>query len=141
MKTTATRTLEFDAGHRLVNHESKCAHCHGHRYKAEVTCEADTLDSIGRVIDFSAIKAALGSWIDTHWDHAMVVNETDRDLLDYLRLTKQRHYVMATNPTAENMAEHLMVIGNQLLLTSSIRIVKIKLWETPNCYVEVTCEN
>jgi len=138
MKTTATRKLEFDAGHRLMNHESKCAHCHGHRYVAEITVEANTLDDVGRVVDFSVIKRELGAWIDAHWDHAMVINERDYDLLDYLKNTEQRHYLMTTNPTAENMAQHLMIEGQKLLSDYGIMITKIRLWETPNCYAEVT---
>lgn len=49
---TVTRVLEFDAGHRVVNHESKCATLHGHRYKVEIVAAAPGLDSLGRVIDF-----------------------------------------------------------------------------------------
>ena len=39
MIAVITRKLEFDAGHRVMNHESKCATCHGHRYVLEVTAE------------------------------------------------------------------------------------------------------
>lgn len=138
MTITATRKLEFDAGHRLVNHESKCAHCHGHRYVVEVTAQANALDDIGRVIDFSVIKRILGAWIDKNWDHAMVVNTSDVELIRYLNSTNQRHYILDCNPTAENMASFLIKIGNDMLMHYGVTIVKIKLWETPNCFVEVT---
>jgi 6-pyruvoyltetrahydropterin/6-carboxytetrahydropterin synthase len=105
---------------------------------AEVTAQADSLDNIGRVIDFSVIKRELGAWLDDNWDHAMVVNQDDIELLRYLQSTQQRHYIMTCNPTAENMAQHLMEIGNILLQPFGVSLVKIKLWETPNCFVEVT---
>ena len=35
-----TRRLEFDAGHRIPNHQSQCRHLHGHRYALEVTLVA-----------------------------------------------------------------------------------------------------
>src|SRR5262249_14498003 len=53
---TCTRLLQFDAGHRVYQHEGKCANLHGHRYTAEITAQAEALDKIGRVIDFSVLK-------------------------------------------------------------------------------------
>ena len=37
MTTTCTRRIEFDAAHRVMEHESKCRHLHGHRYAIEAT--------------------------------------------------------------------------------------------------------
>lgn len=75
--TTITKRLEFDYGHRLVGHESKCAHYHGHRGAVEVTVEAEALDGVGRVIDFSAIKSEFGTWLDETFDHAMLLRDDD----------------------------------------------------------------
>jgi 6-pyruvoyltetrahydropterin/6-carboxytetrahydropterin synthase len=46
-KYSVTRALEFDAGHRLLNHESACFLPHGHRYKVEITCEGYDLNPAG----------------------------------------------------------------------------------------------
>lgn len=73
--THVTRRIEFDAGHRITRHESRCAHPHGHRYVAEVTVAAPELDPAGRVVDFGVMKQILGAWIDEHWDHACPVCE------------------------------------------------------------------
>ena len=32
---TCTRRIEFDAAHRVMGHEGKCKHLHGHRYALE----------------------------------------------------------------------------------------------------------
>ena len=53
---TITKKLEFDYGHRVLGHEGKCRHLHGHRGVAEVTVYAPSLDNLGRVVDFGAIK-------------------------------------------------------------------------------------
>ena len=74
---TITRRLEFDAGHRVFGHESKCATLHGHRYVVEVTAQAAKLDSVGRVIDFSVLKERIGAWLDEKWDHNVIVFEQD----------------------------------------------------------------
>ena len=36
-----TRRLEFDAGHRIPDHQSQCRHLHGHRYAIEITLAGD----------------------------------------------------------------------------------------------------
>ena len=53
---TCARRLEFDSGHRVLRHESKCRHVHGHRYVLELTCAAAQLDDLGRVIDFGVTR-------------------------------------------------------------------------------------
>lgn len=133
--TTCTRILEFDAAHRLVDHESLCAHLHGHRYRAEVECAAP-LDNIGRVVDFSVIKARVGGWVAEHWDHAAIVNAEDAALLGLLDgIGERRVYRLAGNPTAENIATELMRVASPML--APIRVVRVRIWETPNCFAEV----
>lgn len=82
--TKITRRFEFDMGHRVHGHESKCAYLHGHRYCVNVTCTAPSLDAIGRVIDFSVIKSAVGTWIDANWDHNVMLHEDDPLLHAYV---------------------------------------------------------
>lgn len=139
MKTTCTRILEFDAAHRVVNHESKCATLHGHRYKIEITAEADKLDSIGRVIDFSVLKEKIGTWLDTNWDHTTILFSEDVETIKALRWIPhfKEPFVAPWNPTAENMAEYLLndVCFKQLQDTG-VLVTRVRVWETPNCYAE-----
>lgn len=139
IKVSAVRILKFDAGHRVVNHESKCRTLHGHEYKAEIFCESKSgLDDLGRVIDFSVIKEKVGTWIDDNLDHNMIIFEHDCNLKHLQQCEGLKEvYVVPFNPTAENLAAHILEIGNQLLSDTPVEIVKIKLWETSNCYVEV----
>lgn len=138
---TITRKLEFDAGHRVHNHESKCGTLHGHRYVLEVTATAPELDQLGRVIDFSVLKEKIGTWIDDQWDHTTLVFQDDHQTHNAL-LSMPRFkppYVCAFNPTAENMAHHLLhEIIPFLMLGTGVQVTKLKLWETPNCFAEVT---
>jgi len=135
-----TRKIEFDAGHRLIGHESKCAHLHGHRYVAEITVEAPGLDKVGRVVDFSVIKDKVGGWIDEHWDHNMLLNKED-PLLDMPPTSTiwngKPPYIFDCNPTAENMAEVLSTTARTLLDKGPLIVVHIRLYETPNCWVDL----
>lgn len=135
MSYEITRTLEFDAAHRVRQHESKCRTLHGHRYKVEVTAWARELDAIGRVIDFSVIKEKLGAWIDTHWDHATILMITD-PLVKALQNDQEAMkppFVVAWNPTAENMARFLFNKASELLNDSGLEVTRVVVWETPNC--------
>jgi 6-pyruvoyltetrahydropterin/6-carboxytetrahydropterin synthase len=138
-RVTAARRIQFCAGHRVHMHESKCRNLHGHNYVAFFHAEADELDELGRVIDFSVIKERLGTWIDENWDHGFIVSKDDTEALALLRhIDGQKLFVLDVNPTAENMAlELLNVVAPKLLAGSGVRISKVVLWETENCFVEV----
>jgi 6-pyruvoyltetrahydropterin/6-carboxytetrahydropterin synthase len=136
---TITRKIEFDAGHRVMNHESKCATLHGHRYVIEVEATAPNLDGIGRVIDFSVVKEQIGGWIDKHWDHTTLVAEEDTVTLAALKSMPQYKapYVCAFNPTAENMAHYLLNdVCPRVLTDKNVKVSRIRVWETPNCFAE-----
>ena len=143
---TCTRLLAFDAGHRVYGHESKCSHAHGHRYTVEIEARApdhaEQTDSIGRVIVFAAIKQLVGGWLDEHWDHGFLVHA--QDPLSRILATipncqggLQKFYVMEVNPTAENMAAHLGAsVIPDLLSDTEIDVIRVRVWETPNCFAE-----
>jgi 6-pyruvoyltetrahydropterin/6-carboxytetrahydropterin synthase len=139
---TCTRIIEFCAGHRVLGHENKCAHLHGHQYKVEITAEGGQ-DAIGRVVDFSVIKEAIGGWIDQHWDHGFLLNASDPAVGYFSTFVPrngqvQKHYLFMGNPTAENIAKLLLtgIAPTQLKAHGAdhITVVKVKVWETPNCF-------
>jgi len=134
---SCTRRLEFDAAHRVMQHESKCRNLHGHRYVVEATAQARDLDSLGRVVDFSVLKTILGGWLDEKWDHGMIANKNDHGIIEICERDGWKVYKMSGNPTAENMAEHLHHVFNDLLEKHSGLIVsRVRLYETPNCWAD-----
>lgn len=96
MSYTVIRSHEICAGHRVVGHESKCRHLHGHNYKfhfkvAPKRVESENyipgakgfsiegkLDDVGRVIDFSVVKTTLCQWLEDNWDHKFLHWEHDQ---------------------------------------------------------------
>jgi 6-pyruvoyltetrahydropterin/6-carboxytetrahydropterin synthase len=140
MKVKAIRRFQFCAGHRVHNHESKCNNMHGHNYVMFAHAEASKLDALGRVIDFSEIKRLLGEWIDTYLDHGFIYFVEDKEVIHSLSMVKdQKVYRLANNPTAENIAEHILHdVCPVLFERVGIKITKIVLWETENCYVEAS---
>ena len=139
---TCTRRIQFCAGHRVHGHEGKCRNMHGHNYVALLTARGmltAPLDAIGRVIDFSVLKERLGGWIDQHWDHGFIYwkGDTHLDNLFHGEIDGHKSYAMPNNPTAENMAEHLLtVIAPEVLKGLPIQVTGVRLWETENCYAD-----
>lgn len=144
MRISATRKIAWDAAHRVLRHESKCGTLHGHRYVAEITCEAVQLDDVGRVIDFGVVKEIIGKWVDDHFDHTTLVNPEDLRLLAWCVEDAKNHgkrlpYVMPGEPTAENIAAFLLTKGQALLDAAGsnhITVTHVRVWETTNCYAD-----
>ncbi len=120
-----TQQIHFCYGHRLLNYDGKCAHPHGHNGLAEITFEAEKLDSRGMVIDFADIKKALKTWIDEHLDHQMLLRKDD-PLLPVLKEMKEPFFEFSDNPTAENIAQVIFERAVKL----GLPVTEVKLWET-----------
>lgn len=141
MKVTITRKIEFDAGHRVMRHESKCANPHGHRYVAEIVCSAPVLDDLGRVIDFGVVKDLVGGWVDDNWDHATILNSDDTEFLAFLAAAGYKVRTLdRRNPTAEYMAQELHRQASRLLSGTGVHCVRVRLYETPNCWADYPAE-
>lgn len=136
----AHRYHDFSCGHRVVGHEGKCINLHGHNYRVTFHCEAPNLDDLGRVIDFSVIKQKLCMWVEDNWDHRMLLWEDD-PWLEQLSAIDPTVTAVPFNPTAEEMANHLLqVVGPKQLSGSGVTLIKVDLMETRKCGVTVTLE-
>lgn len=137
---TCTRRLTFEAGHRVYGHESKCAHLHGHSYKVWITAQGDQ-DTIGRIVDFSVLKEIFGSWLDKNWDHGTILWKDDplkHAFGEHEMLIGQKLFLLPTNPTAENLADFLLVLGRTAVQGLGIEITKVVVQETENCTAEAS---
>lgn len=146
----AKRYHDISCGHRVVGHEGKCRHLHGHNYRVHFVCEADALDDVGRVIDFGEIKSRLCMWLEEEWDHKFLAWDEDKlmegifvEVNNFLededsRMFRESIVPVPFNPTAENMAQYLIeVIGPQQLGGTGIRLVEVSIEETSKCSVTV----
>jgi len=131
---TVERYHDISMGHRVVGHESKCRHLHGHNYRIHFVCSASELDPLGRVIDFSEIRDRLCMWLEEHWDHRMMIWSEDPLLLELQRLVPGDLCVVPFNPTAEQIAIHLVsVVGPEQLKGSGITLLECRVEETRKC--------
>jgi 6-pyruvoyltetrahydropterin/6-carboxytetrahydropterin synthase len=140
-----TRRVEFDAGHRVLRHESKCRHIHGHRYVCEITVDAPDLDALGRVIDFGCLKTTIGGWVDQRWDHNLLLHPDDplakfdsQANIEYMFGGKAPFVMPNGNPTAENIAQVLYAVSAGLLrdVDEKLLVTAVRVYETPNCWAD-----
>ena len=147
---TANRYHDISCGHRVVGHEGKCRHLHGHNYRVHFHCAADKLDEVGRVIDFGIIKERLCQWLEDNWDHKFLAWKRDNLLCEAFiclpgniayedKDAFQSSFVWVPfNPTAENMAQYLLdVVGPAKLNGTGVRLIRVSIEETSKC--SVTC--
>lgn len=150
---TVRRYHDISAGHRVVGHEGKCKGLHGHNYRIHFECQAEKLDDIGRVIDFSVIKEKLCMWLEDNWDHKMLLWEDDPLLAVFRQIPnaclndqlpalpnedgfalQESIKEVPFNPTAENMATYLLeVIGPRQLAGTGVRLITAHISETIKC--------
>ena len=137
MRIKATRYHDFSMGHRVCEHEGKCAMLHGHNYRIHFYCEGEQLDLLGRVIDFSVIKERLCNWLEDNWDHRFMMWSKDPKM-PMVRNADPSLVEVEFNPTAENMGEFLLsVVAPAQLIGTGVVCTKVVIEETRKCSVEV----
>ncbi len=144
---TITRRLEFDAGHRIPHHSGQCVNLHGHRYVIELTLCGQVnahngASDEGMLMDFGQIKTLGQQYLVDQWDHAFLVYREDYAVVDFLAsLPKHKTVVLDCVPTVENLVK----VAYQTLypifsehFTKQLWLERVKLYETPNCWAEVS---
>ncbi|OGB23488.1 MAG: 6-carboxytetrahydropterin synthase QueD [Burkholderiales bacterium RIFCSPLOWO2_02_FULL_57_36] len=146
---TITRKLEFDAGHRIPDHKSQCRNLHGHRYTLEVTLvgaviEEEGSSDNGMIMDFSDVKALAKEHLVDVWDHAFLAYEKDTVVREFLdSIPGHKTVIIDRIPTVENLAQtafNILKAAYQDRYGTGLRLQKLVLHETPNCWAEITAD-
>lgn len=136
-----SKYVEFDAGHRVPSHASKCRNPHGHRYRVVAHVAGPILEPTGAsddgmVVDFGTIKQLLTEHVHDVYDHAFVVWEHDPSMIAALAVgsdqdgTEWRVVVVPFVPTAENLAQHTYdVLATHM--PAPLRLHHVDIYETP----------
>lgn len=152
---TANRYHDISVGHRVHNHESKCAHLHGHNYRVHFEVVAPELDKVGRVMDFSIIKSLLCEWLEDRWDHKFLAWREDPLMCNLMpecqpggkadptwQMMVDSIVWVPFNPTAENMAKFLVeVIGPLQLGGTGCTLQRVVIEETRKCSCSYTLKD
>jgi 6-pyruvoyltetrahydropterin/6-carboxytetrahydropterin synthase len=122
--------IKYEYAHRLLHHNGKCRHVHGHSGEATIELATNTLNGNGFVMDFAEVKAPIKKWINEYWDHAYLANAQD-PLLTALQAEQMKVYIFHQEPTAEVMARHLFERINDLIaLPNGVQLQRVLIQET-----------
>jgi len=140
-----TKIIEFDMGHRVPNHKSKCRNFHGHRYRVEASVKGPIQKDIGQsdagmVMDFGDIKAIMMKHIHDVYDHGGMFYVEDHIAQEAMRTAKALDPTQNINmvdfiPTAENLAKHFYEIIEREL-QPPMRLAAVRVYETPNSWAD-----
>ena len=104
----------FAAGHALRGYKGKCENVHGHNYKVRVTVQGEKLNSIGLLMDFADLRAAVRGLVDRFDHHFLNDLEPFRE----------------TNPSAENLACYLGTELQKKIKEQGLSVNTVTVWET-----------
>ena len=144
-----TRKIEFDAGHRIPNHGSKCRNIHGHRYVLEATLASVPNPLTGAsdeamVMDFGDLKAIMMRAVGDRWDHALLVSVNDTVLRNALEMFdgqvpfEHKTVLLDCVSTVENLVVEAAGLIMQELGDKAHLLRRVRLYETPNCWADWT---
>ena len=131
-KYIISKEIQFDAGHRVPLHASKCKNPHGHRYRVVAHIEGDLITEgpeSGMVRDFSIVKDLLTTHVHDKYDHGFIVAENDFTLRVAFEQTGSdwKIIVVPFYPTAECLARQIY----EDLRGELPNLIKVDVWETP----------
>jgi len=141
---TISKTVTFDAAHRLPFHEGLCKNLHGHTYKLEVfftstpSAAAEGGEEGNMVMDFYKAKQLITSVVEK-LDHATLVAETDVGLKEACMKLTTKTFLCPHETTVENLIREIhYIIVHKLFLAGlyGVDCNKVKLWETPTSCCE-----
>jgi 6-pyruvoyltetrahydropterin/6-carboxytetrahydropterin synthase len=93
------------------------------------------------LMDFSEIKRVANAHLLDLWDHAFFVYREDHVVADFLAtLPEHRTVVLDVTPTVENLARvafDILAPLYQDIYGNHLRLEKIRLYETPNCWADI----
>jgi 6-pyruvoyltetrahydropterin/6-carboxytetrahydropterin synthase len=94
------------------------------------------------VMDFADVKSLANQHLVDLWDHAFLVFEGDTQVRGFLEtLPGHKTVVIDRIPTVENLAAIAFgILANvyDAHYGVNLRLQKLRLYETPNCWAEVT---
>lgn len=143
-KFIVSKEIEFDAGHRVPLHSSKCRNPHGHRYKVVANVAGELWvsgSSTGMVMDFGDIKRYLTELVHDVYDHGFIVQRSDDAMLTGLAMHEWEPYdgsnwksdlgwkviIVDWTPTAEEMARAIYEDLRRVVAG----LVSVDVYETP----------
>lgn len=137
MINTVTIRHNMETAHRLPCLPGKCMNVHGHSWWCDIQIVGSPDDNF-MLIEYGALKKAVRTWIDTHWDHGAMLGKDD-SLLPAFQADGSKVFVFGVDtpypwPTVEAVAQTLFEKVQDILdtdfTTAGCRVLSVKVSET-----------
>ncbi|CAN5214058.1 6-carboxytetrahydropterin synthase [soil metagenome] len=134
-----TKQFRFEMAHALTGHDGPCRNIHGHSYCLSVTISGKPSEDPkdpknGMVMDFADLKKIVAKEVVEQFDHVLVLNNSDKNLISITRADQKIIYFPFA-PTCEMLlAEFHHRISTKL--PTHIRLFSIRLDETATSFAE-----
>lgn len=115
----------FSSAHQLRGYRGKCENLHGHNYKIEIYARGKELNNIGLLVDFVELKQAADDLVT---------------YLDHKNLNELEPFVVAQNPSAENVARFVLEKLAAKINDERVQIYKVRCFETPTSVATYTVD-
>lgn len=109
----------FSGAHHLTGYRGSCAEPHGHNWEIEVFLRGTKTNSIGMLVDFKKVKAAVHECLK---------------VLDHRDLNRLPAFIRQ-NPTSENLARYLYQALSKRLNSPAGKVHRVWVCETPGSAV------
>jgi 6-pyruvoyltetrahydropterin/6-carboxytetrahydropterin synthase len=136
-----TKVFTFDMAHALFGYDGPCKNIHGHTYHLHVTLSGKINQQAndpeqGLVIDFGVIKQITKDKVISKFDHALVLHKDAPYSIDgFLNEHFEKIILLNFQPSCENLMMHFRdLITSEL--PKEVKLVKLRLEETPTSYAE-----
>jgi 6-pyruvoyltetrahydropterin/6-carboxytetrahydropterin synthase len=104
----------FSSAHHLRGYEGSCEAPHGHNWDVEVSVRGGKLDSLGMLVDFKEVRAAIRDGLE----------ELDHKDLNLVPGFKRM------NPTSENLARYIFERLSERINRRGLRVAAVRVHET-----------
>ncbi len=141
------KRIELESGHLLSKHPGSCQFPHGHTRSVELVLSAETLDARDMVVDFKAVKEAMGEFLGK-FDHALCMNTDDAHYETFRCIYGERIIPFEhSDPTSEAMARAVFLFAKKALQRAAqhpglypvrdcVKLERVRVWETSSSWAE-----
>lgn len=134
------KEFRWEMGHRLPNHDGECRNLHGHSYRMVVEVEGAIDEDTGMVLDFGDISKVVKP-IVAELDHAFLCQESDEELLSFIRNNEWKLVTIPVPSTVENICklfrDRLQPVFHDV---PNVTHFTVRIWETASSIAEIRTE-
>jgi 6-pyruvoyltetrahydropterin/6-carboxytetrahydropterin synthase len=125
-----TKHFRFESAHRLANgYVGKCANIHGHSWNGHIEVIGIELDKQGLAVDFKDLGVYIKK-IEETFDHAIILNESDVELVNFCVANGWLVKTIKGNPTCENLAKYIFEMLRHEMAIVNIHLLSVRIEET-----------